>query len=412
MTRLTAVYNRDQSRIREGKDLSLELLKITEEEFGPESEDAIRILVNLVYSYNRLGEWRNAEDVGLRALKLRRDKKGEGHPDTLTIMSTLAWTYHAQGRFEEAKDLESKAFSRRLEILGPDHDKTQQTMVNLARLQGHMKLWTEAEELQREVFAVKERTKGPHHDDTKRAKQYLDLLQTVLENPSSTEPVTNYLSKSLNRGAKGPNRRPRGNSHASHNGSRNHQTSRSSLDAPSGTFIPTHSRENSITSQGSFNGSWQGHHPASSHAVPNAARYPKITHQAALDNASRRFDALQAAEAALSAVDKRITAHGGASVASQDKADSVNSDTKTQLIAALEKAQEDYARAQKHVSKLSPTQSRSIPAQNSVSAGLVRAQISDPGGPRAQQKGPLAPQSQRRRASNDSMATLVEPNSC
>ena len=192
----------------QGKDLALSTLQLVEEEFGPESEDTIRLLTNIAYCCNRLSQWEEAEKFGLRVLSQRMERKGPDHPETLTIMATLAWTYRGQSRFQEAESFDSKALSRRRETLGPEHPKTQMSMATLVKSCGCMGDWERARGLQREILEAKQRKHGAHHHKTKIEEECLELVEAALKDKNNENDAITWLLEGPRRFKKGRKRGP------------------------------------------------------------------------------------------------------------------------------------------------------------------------------------------------------------
>ena len=172
------------------RDLHIKVLKRMEQELGLEDPATLTEMSILLYTFNRLKQWREADEVGQLALRLRTKVLGSTHPDTVIILALLSNTYKQQDRWIEAGELKKRVLYLRLQALGPDHPKSLQAMMSLARTFRKQNLYAEAEHLQRHIVNIRTRIPGSEHKTTANALMELNKCSqnSNADVPCATQP--------------------------------------------------------------------------------------------------------------------------------------------------------------------------------------------------------------------------------
>ncbi|KAF4169459.1 hypothetical protein CNMCM6936_008151 [Aspergillus lentulus] len=156
----------EDGRWNEAEVLYTELIRIKQEEAGPNHPSALSSMAHLALNYWEQGRWNKAETLGLQVLEMRKTVLGAEHPDTLTSMANLALTYWEQGRWNEAEKLGLQVFKIRKTVLGTEHPDTLTSMANLALTYLEQGRWNEAEKLGLQVLEMRKTVLGAEHPDT------------------------------------------------------------------------------------------------------------------------------------------------------------------------------------------------------------------------------------------------------
>ena len=170
-----------QGRWCEAEELGLQALEMSKTVLGAEHPDTLTSMGNLASNYWAQGRWREAEELGLQALEMSKTVLGAEHPDTLLAMSNLAATYWAQRRLDEAEELELQVLEMRKTVLGAEHPDTLLAMSNLALTYWVQERWREAEKLELQVLEMRKAVLGAEHPDTLMAMSNLASIYWAQE---------------------------------------------------------------------------------------------------------------------------------------------------------------------------------------------------------------------------------------
>ncbi|GFF40290.1 hypothetical protein IFM58399_05871 [Aspergillus lentulus] len=156
----------EDGRWNEAEVLYTELIRIKQEETGPNHPSALSSMANLALTYWKQGRLNEAEKLGLQVLEMRKTMLGAEHSDTLMAMSNLALTYWAQERWDEAEKLVLQVLEMRKTVLGAEHPDTLISMAHLASIYWAQEKWDEAEKLELQVLEMRKIVLGAEHPDT------------------------------------------------------------------------------------------------------------------------------------------------------------------------------------------------------------------------------------------------------
>jgi tetratricopeptide (TPR) repeat protein len=207
----------EDGRWNEAEVLYTELIRVKQEETGPNHPSALSSVAHLSSTYWEQGRWNEAEKLGLQVLEMRKTVLGAEHPDTLASMATLASTYWVQGRWDEAERLELQVLEMSKTVLGAEHPDTLTSMADLASIYWGQEQWDEAEKLESQVLEMRKTVLGAEHpntlssmanlaltysaqgrwDEAKKLKlQVLEMRKTMLgaEHPNTLSSMANLAS--------------------------------------------------------------------------------------------------------------------------------------------------------------------------------------------------------------------------
>jgi nucleoside phosphorylase/tetratricopeptide (TPR) repeat protein len=168
----------EEGKFNEAEVLYTELLRIKQENTGPNHPSALYSMAQLAVTYWKQGRWNEAEKLGVQVLEMRKTVLGAEHPHTLTSMSNLALVYTDQGRWNEAEKLGVQVIEMRKTVLGAKHPDTLTSMSNLASLYRDQGQIEEAEKLGVQVMEIRKTMLGAKHPDTLTSMSNLALVYT------------------------------------------------------------------------------------------------------------------------------------------------------------------------------------------------------------------------------------------
>jgi tetratricopeptide (TPR) repeat protein len=169
----------------EAQPLLERALAIQERVLGEDDLATATSLNNLAYLLHAQGDYWRAVPLLERALAITERGLGEGHPATATSLSNLAELYRVQGDYERAMRLVGRALAIRERMLGEYHPDTAASLNNLAylyRIQGDNE---RALSLYERALQVFQKRLGPQHPDTLLVQRNLAELH---RHPASPEP--------------------------------------------------------------------------------------------------------------------------------------------------------------------------------------------------------------------------------
>ncbi|KAE8413586.1 hypothetical protein BDV36DRAFT_27700 [Aspergillus pseudocaelatus] len=164
MANLASTY-RNQGRWNEAEKLDVQVMETCKTVLGAEHPDTLTSMGNLASTYQHQGRWNEAEKLVVQVIETRKTVLGAEHPDTLTSMANLASTYRKQGRWNEAEKLDVQVMETSKTVLGAEHPKTLTSIANLASTFWNQGRWNEAEKLEIQVITRKT-VLGAEHPDT------------------------------------------------------------------------------------------------------------------------------------------------------------------------------------------------------------------------------------------------------
>jgi len=107
--RMMAKYLRFRGEPVECVEMLLKIVPQEEHHHGPNDQDLMRNLMELVLTYNHQGEWDSAEPLIRRVAVCRKDLLGEHHPLYINTLASMSIIKKAQKQYEEAESLMQKA---------------------------------------------------------------------------------------------------------------------------------------------------------------------------------------------------------------------------------------------------------------------------------------------------------------
>jgi len=185
----TAVYLWERARYGEAEPLYQRVLRIREQQLGPEHTSVAYPLNALANLYSYQGKYAQAESLYQRALRIWEQQLGPGHPLVATSFNNLADLYSKQGKYEEAEPLWKRALHIWEQQLGPEHDFVATSLNNLAELYREQGKYAQAEPLYQRALSIWEQQLGPEHPDVAYALNNLAALYTQQGKYEEAEPL-------------------------------------------------------------------------------------------------------------------------------------------------------------------------------------------------------------------------------
>lgn len=107
--RMMAKYLRFRGEPVECVEMLLKIVPQEEHHHGPNDQDLMRNLMELVLTYNHQGEWDSAEPLIRRVAICRKGLLGEHHPLYINTLASMSIIKKAQKQYEEAESLIQEA---------------------------------------------------------------------------------------------------------------------------------------------------------------------------------------------------------------------------------------------------------------------------------------------------------------
>jgi tetratricopeptide (TPR) repeat protein len=126
-----AILCEKQMKYREAELLYLRVIKIREEQLGPEHIDTALSVSTLAILYHKLGDYKRAEPLYRRALEIHGRQEVQ-EADMIRVLNNLALLYKRQGLNEQAEPCYRLVLQMREARLGPDDPETVRSRHNLA----------------------------------------------------------------------------------------------------------------------------------------------------------------------------------------------------------------------------------------------------------------------------------------
>lgn len=120
--RMMAKYLRFRGEPVECVEMLLKIVPQEEHHHGPNDQDLMRNLMELVLTYNHQGEWDSASPLIRRIAVCRKDLLGSHHPLYIKTLASMSIIKKAQKQYEEAESLTQEAI-RRYRALPGEHDR-------------------------------------------------------------------------------------------------------------------------------------------------------------------------------------------------------------------------------------------------------------------------------------------------
>ena len=201
LNRIGLVYLRT-GRYKKAKTAYLEALATSRNVFGPESQIAIDIYVNLGLVYRDMGQYlksreyyntaliladssqkrtialsignlaegyrdqglfQEAIDLHKKSLKLKQQLLDSPHPVIASAYNSLAFTYQQSGQYQKADSLHQIALSMRRTLFPPDHHHIASSLIRLGLLKIKQLLPQEAEQFLTEGYDILSRKLPENH---------------------------------------------------------------------------------------------------------------------------------------------------------------------------------------------------------------------------------------------------------
>ena len=145
-------------------------------EFGEEHHDTLASINNLAYTYDDLGQYKNAFELNEKVYALRCKVLGEEHLDTISSLNNLAVAYYHLGDNQKSFELNEKAYALRCKVLGEEHLDSISSLNNLAVAYYLLGDNQKSFELIEKAYALRCKVLGEKHPDT------LTLLGNLADN--------------------------------------------------------------------------------------------------------------------------------------------------------------------------------------------------------------------------------------
>ena len=189
-----AKFLNDYAHYEEAKQIYLRLIPLSEEIYGPESEDTATSYneIGLVYYYQ--GDYPQALDYFFKALAIDERVLGKDHPGTATDYNNIGGVYYSQGDYPQALEYYFKALAIRERVLGTDHPDTATSYNNIGFVYCNQGDYPQALEYYFKALAIRERVLGTDHPDTATSYNNIGL---VYDNQGDYPQALEYYFKAL-----------------------------------------------------------------------------------------------------------------------------------------------------------------------------------------------------------------------
>ncbi len=167
------------------------------EAMGPDDENLVIVLNDLVRLCLKQSSHALAEPLVLRLLELKRGK-GEEHPEYVTVLASLAAVRQALGRHDDAEQLWRRVIAIREQTLAPNHFTLATAFEHLAEVFAARGKFADALHVSQRALAIREATLGREHASLRSSRERIADLELLAGEDS------------LDRGASpsGPHARP------------------------------------------------------------------------------------------------------------------------------------------------------------------------------------------------------------
>ena len=159
--RLSRLYGEGQ--YSEAKDVAERMVKLAEQQHGPEDPLVAAALDNLSIMNDRLGKHDDALKGALRALAIKEKSQGPDHSEVALTLNNIADVYSNQGRYGEAIEAYARALAIREKAFGANHPKLTTTLNNLAVAYRRHGRYDDAIKVLSRSMEIDEKTAGPEH---------------------------------------------------------------------------------------------------------------------------------------------------------------------------------------------------------------------------------------------------------
>jgi tetratricopeptide (TPR) repeat protein len=132
---------------------------------------------------------KSAELLLQQVLRIYEEQLGPDHPTTTITLSNLAGFYLRQGRLERAEPLLKKAVRIQEQTFGPQHPQLAGTLKDLGFLYGLERRFGMAESLLKRALAIEEKTLGIDHPHMAVTLNQLSLIYINQGKYTSAEPL-------------------------------------------------------------------------------------------------------------------------------------------------------------------------------------------------------------------------------
>ena len=189
-----AKFLNDYAHYEEAKQIYLRLIPLSEEIYGPESEDTATSYneIGLVYYYQ--GDYPQALDYFFKALAIDERVLGKDHPGTATDYNNIGGVYYSQGDYPQALEYYFKALAIRERVLGTDHPDTATSYNNIGLVYDNQGDYPQALEYYFKALAIHECVLGTDHPST--ATSY-NNIGAVYDSQGDYPQALDYYFKAL-----------------------------------------------------------------------------------------------------------------------------------------------------------------------------------------------------------------------
>ncbi|MBK7601375.1 MAG: tetratricopeptide repeat protein [Acidobacteria bacterium] len=211
---LALLYQEEGKNI-EAEQIFKQALLTTERGFGPDHPEVARCLDYFADFLDRVDRKSEAAEKRTRAgairsrfeqqtrdktiadskqlLKLKEQESGPDHPDIAQLASTLGSLYLENGQLDDAESLFKRALSVREKTVGKDHLDTAGDLQKLASLYQSQRKFTAAEPFARRALDILEKNLGP--GDPYRVIYALDSYAVILRGLGRTNEALKYEAR-------------------------------------------------------------------------------------------------------------------------------------------------------------------------------------------------------------------------
>ena len=188
------VINLYTANFAAAEPIFLDVLKLREKVYGPESGDVADSLFNLSLVYYQLHKYDQAMSYGTRALELRKKLFGEESLQAASSLQYLALTQNDAGRCLEAEPLSRQSLQLREKLYPPDHFELGNSHSNLGLILRNEGKLDEAEQHFKAALAIFEKALAPDHPNvamvmTNLASTYVTQKKYDLAKPLAEKAV-------------------------------------------------------------------------------------------------------------------------------------------------------------------------------------------------------------------------------
>ena len=171
-----AKYLNDYAHYEEAKQVNLRQISLSEEIYGPESEDTATSYNEIGFVYYSQGDYPQALEYYFKALAIDERVLGTEHSSTARDYNNIGAVYDSQGDYPQALEYYFKALAIDERVLGTDHPSTARDYNNIGAVYSRQGVYPHALDYCFKALAIRERILGTDHPDTATSYNSIGLV--------------------------------------------------------------------------------------------------------------------------------------------------------------------------------------------------------------------------------------------